>query len=126
MCLLEEVLSHDDERIVCRAVSHRDAGNPLCENGALHAACGVEYAAQAMAIHGALCGGRDVTPGVLAGLREVQLAVERLDDLHEDLIVTATRVLGDRARLLYEFTIAAGAREVMRGRATVILDVGAG
>jgi len=126
MCLLDQVLSHDEERIVCRAVSHRDAANPLRENGALHAVCGVEYAAQAMAIHGALCGGRDVTPGVLAGIRDVYLAAERLDELHEDLIVTATRLVGDRTRLLYEFTIAAGAREIVRGRATVILDVGSG
>src|SRR5688572_27124954 len=102
MCLLDQVLSHDDERIVCRAVSHRDAANPLREDGALHAVCGVEYAAQAMAIHGALCGGRDVRPGVLAGIRDVYFAVERLDKEHEDLIVTATRLLGDRTRLLYE------------------------
>ena len=123
MCLLEEVLSCDDERIACRAVSHRDAANPLRESGELHAVCGVEYAAQAMAIHGALCGGCDVAPGVLAGVREVHLAVERLDDVHEDLVVTARRLVGDRTRLLYEFTIAAGAREIVRGRATVILDV---
>ena len=54
MCLLEGVSSWDERSIRCIAVSHRDPGNPLAADGHLGAACGVEYAAQAMAVHGAL------------------------------------------------------------------------
>ena len=54
MCLLERVETWDGESITCIASSHRDADNPLRANGRLHAVCGVEYAAQAMALHGSL------------------------------------------------------------------------
>ena len=54
MCLLDEVLSWDATRIRCRSNTHRTADNPLRAHGRLGAACGIEYAAQAMAVHGAL------------------------------------------------------------------------
>ena len=125
MCLLEEVLSSDSEGIVCRAVSHRDAANPLREGGILHAVCGIEYAAQAMAVHGALLGraagsarGRG---GMLAAARDVVLNVERLDDIADDLVVSARRLVAEDAWLLYEFALHAGGKELVSGRATVSL-----
>src|SRR5580658_11189609 len=54
MCLLDEVLSWDATRIRCRSATHRSPDNPLRQHGRLGAACGIEYAAQAMAVHGAL------------------------------------------------------------------------
>ena len=125
MCLLEEVLSRDDDHIVCRAVSHRDGAHPLREGGVLHAVCGIEYAAQAMAVHGALLGRRGgsspVRGGMLAAARDVVLSVDRLDDIAEDLVVSARKLLAEGEWLLYEFTLHAGARELVRGRATVSL-----
>jgi predicted hotdog family 3-hydroxylacyl-ACP dehydratase len=121
MCLLEEVLSWDAREITCRASNHRNPGNPLREHDVLHAICGVEYAAQAMAVHGALVHGSAMRRGVLASVREVSMRVQRLDDIAEDLVVTARTLLGDEAHLLYEFTIAAGEREILQGRAAVVL-----
>ena len=54
MCLLETVREFSGEEIVCEASSHRDPGNPLRRHGALAALHLAEYAAQAMAAHGAL------------------------------------------------------------------------
>ena len=54
MCLLDAVLSWDATRIRCRSTTHRTPDNPLRAHGRLGAACGIEYAAQAMAVHGAL------------------------------------------------------------------------
>jgi predicted hotdog family 3-hydroxylacyl-ACP dehydratase len=136
MCMLHEVLSFDDDGIVCRAVNHRDSAHPLRDGGVLPAICGIEYAAQAMAVHGALvnraasgvadsaagnAGGRR---GVLAAARNVTLNVERLDDIADDLIVSACKLVGQNGRLLYEFTLHAGGRELARGRAAVVLDAG--
>ena len=124
MCLLDAVLSSDGEGIVCRAVNHRDAGNPLRDGGVLPAVCGIEYAAQAMAVHGAINGaagdGRG-RPGMLAAARDVRLSVERLDNIDDDLIVTARRLIAEDGRLLYEFALHAGGRELLRGRAAVVL-----
>ena len=54
MCLLHAVSQWDERRIVCEALSHVDPDNPLRAQGRLGAANGVEYAAQAMAVHGGL------------------------------------------------------------------------
>ena len=133
MCLLEEVLSADEAGIVCRAVSHRDARHPLREDGTLPAVCGIEYGAQAMAIHGALmgkaAGDRQRRGGMLAAARDVVFHVDRLDDIGDDLVVSARKVVAEGGWLLYEFALHAGARELVRGRAAVSLsawEAGAG
>ncbi|MDH3287955.1 MAG: hydroxymyristoyl-ACP dehydratase [Betaproteobacteria bacterium] len=123
MCLLHEVLHMDDESITCRAISHRDPDHPLREEGILPALSGIEYAAQAMAVHGALRESRGPQSGVLAAVRDVVLNVERLDDIPDDLVLTARRLLNDHTRLLYEFEVRAGSRELLRGRAVVVLGV---
>jgi predicted hotdog family 3-hydroxylacyl-ACP dehydratase len=124
MCLLHEVLHMDEESITCRAVSHRDPDHPLREEGMLPALSGIEYAAQAMAVHGALREARGPRSGMLAAVRDVVLNVERLDDIPDDLVITARRLLDDLSRLLYEFEVRADARELLRGRAVVVLAAG--
>lgn len=128
MCLLEQVVEWDEERIHCQATSHRDADNPLRAHGRLGIACGVEYAAQAMAVHGMLLaeaeGKSPSAPriGYLAGVRSVSLHASRLDDVKEHLTIRAERVMGDAGGVVYEFEITAGSRKLLNGRAIVILD----
>jgi len=62
--------------------------------------------------------------GMLAAARDVTLKVERLDDIADDLIVSARKLIGENARVLYEFALHAGGRELARGRAAVALDAG--
>ena len=123
MCLLHEVLEADADSIRVRAVSHRDPANPLREGGVLPALGGVEYAAQAMAVHGALQDGRRggaPRPGMLAAVRDVELAVERLDDIAADLVIEAHCLLNESGRLLYRFEVRADDRALLHGRATVV------
>src|SRR5882762_5208513 len=54
MCLLDEVIAWSEARVSCRSSTHRESDNPLRAHGRLGIACGIEYAAQAMAVHGAL------------------------------------------------------------------------
>lgn len=124
MCLLDKVLSFDVQSIVCSANSHRLQTNPLREKNRLHAVCGIEYAAQAMALHGALISSApSKTPraGRLAGIRSVQLVVSHLDDIQEDLEISATQLMGDESSMVYEFIIKAASRVLLNGKATVVL-----
>lgn len=59
MVLLDEVVEWDDDHIVCRSHSHQDRDNPLYLSGQLSAVCAIEYAAQAMAVHGSVLARRD-------------------------------------------------------------------
>lgn len=126
MCLLDEVMEWDALHVRCRSGSHRLPDHPLRSHGRLGAACGIEYAAQAMALHGALTGGESARPevGFLVALRDVRLHVLRLDDCDADLYCEAVLVAGDQGGALYEFALQSGARQLLRGRATVVFDAG--
>jgi predicted hotdog family 3-hydroxylacyl-ACP dehydratase len=133
MCLLDAVLAWDDDAITCEARSHQAPDNPLRAHGRLGAACGVEYAAQAMAVHGALVGesqnadahGTPPRAGYLASLRSVDLHVERLDAVPGPLTISAQRITGDANTVLYSFNVNDGPRELLSGRAVVVLDAAA-
>ncbi len=124
MCLLEGVERWDDTDIHCIAVSHRDAHNPLRSHDQLHAVCGVEYAAQAMALHGALLGTDEnagPSTGYLASVRDLRLATPRLDNVVDDLHIHATRLGGGADSFIYEFDIHAHERLLLSGRVAVKL-----
>ena len=126
MCLLDSVLEWDTARIRCSSHTHRDRTNPLRVDGRLPALCGIEYAAQAMAVHGRLTNNVSGRPraGYLASLREVSCSAENLDELEGDLVVEAERLLGDEALVIYRFTLSVGGIEVLSGQASVVLDAG--
>jgi predicted hotdog family 3-hydroxylacyl-ACP dehydratase len=126
MCLLDEVVEWDEQHIRCRSATHRLPDHPLRSQGRLGVACGIEYAAQAMAAHGALSvetaqSGRPEA-GFLASLRDVRLYVLRLDGVAADLICDAALIAGDRGTALYEFAVSSGAQRLLSGRATVVFD----
>jgi predicted hotdog family 3-hydroxylacyl-ACP dehydratase len=131
MCLLERVTAWDASQIICEASSHRAADNPLRAYGRLGASCGIEYAAQAMAVHGALIAealssadGTIPEPqvGYLASVRSVTLHVEKLDNISGPLTIQAERLSGDASTILYSFSLHAGPALLLSGRAVVVLN----
>ena len=137
MCLLEEVLSWDAAHIRCRSNTHRAPDNPLRAHGRLGAACGIEYGAQAMAVHGALIaasaplsstvstavrGSIGAAVGYLASVRNVALHVDRLDTIAEELVAAAERITGDGRTVLYDFSVSAAGRVLVSGRAGIVFD----
>jgi predicted hotdog family 3-hydroxylacyl-ACP dehydratase len=129
MCLLDEVLSWNPIRVQCSSSTHRDPGNPLRAHGQLAAVCGIEYAAQAMAVHGALIASRITAAaktgsvaGYLASVRNVSLFASRLDDIATSLIATAELVNGDDRTVLYDFSVSGNERVLLAGRATIVFN----
>ena len=134
MCLLDRLEAWSAQDIRCAASSHRSADHPLRMGGVLHSACAIEYAAQAMALHGALTAAAtaagaadaaDAPPaaGFLASVRSVRLMVPRLDNVETELTISAQRLAGDTRQAMYSFALhdAHGAL-LVEGRATVILN----
>jgi predicted hotdog family 3-hydroxylacyl-ACP dehydratase len=121
MCLLDGVLSWDEARVCCTAGSHRSPDNPLRRNGQLGILCGVEYAAQTMALHGALLSGNPSLSGYLASIRTVRCHADRLDLMQGDLRVEAEHLHGDAGRAIYRFRLCYADRVLLDGRAAVVL-----
>jgi predicted hotdog family 3-hydroxylacyl-ACP dehydratase len=126
MCLLDEVLHWDEVSVRCASRCYAGAKNPMRRaDGVLGAACGIEIAAQAMAVHGRLSAQPGGEPGVgyLASVRDVRLAAARLDGEPGDVIVEAARLMGDSGGATYRFSLTRDGAALLIGRATVLLTV---
>ena len=126
MCLIDRVLAWDESGIRCAAASHRDASHPLREAGTLPVWAGIEYAAQAAAVHGALL--RDSAAprkALLASLRDAHPACGRLDDIAGELELEARLLHRDPAGAIYAFGVHSGGRALLTGRFTLIFVGGA-
>lgn len=119
MNLLDRVLAYDAESLHAAAVSHRAPDHPLRRAGMLSPTAGIEYAAQAMAVHGALYADGAARQGFLALAREVAWTVDRLDDIAEDLDIEVRTLAAQADSVLYAFSLAAAGRVLMTGRAAV-------
>ena len=118
MCLLDRIVAHSELDIECTASTHAAPGHALRRDDQLSALHLVEYAAQAMAAHGALISG-GVQRGMLAALRDIRLHVERIDDIHSPLIVKATRRIAQSSGSLYDFSIRGDGRLLCEGRIAI-------
>ncbi|TCH98011.1 hydroxymyristoyl-ACP dehydratase [Roseococcus sp. SYP-B2431] len=121
MCLLDRAVLWDGSRIVCETERHRDPAHPLCRDGLLPAVCGVEFALQAMALHGALTSGAPQPVGFVSSLRDLALDADRLDDVPGPLRIEATALVAEAAGFIYRFEISAGDRALIGGQAAIIL-----
>jgi predicted hotdog family 3-hydroxylacyl-ACP dehydratase len=123
MCLLDGVVSWSDTAIHCVASSQQLTTNPLRAADRLGVANGIEYAAQAMAVHGALTANKDDAPraGFLTSVREVEFHTDRLDG-HATLDIHAERLSGDGNAMLYSFCLSTAGTLLLAGRASVMLD----
>ena len=125
MCLLDRVVMWDEQRIMCRANSHRLSDNPLRSREQLSSACGIEYAAQAMAVHGALLASADgerPRAGFLVSVRGAVLHVPRLDNIAAELDIEALCIHGSGGNVMYQFAVHADGKILLEGRAAVMLD----
>jgi predicted hotdog family 3-hydroxylacyl-ACP dehydratase len=113
MCLIDAVAAWDLAAIRCSARTHTAADNPLRAEGRLGAMIGVEYGAQAAAIHGAIlaCPGgplaEEAAPlqGVLVAARKLEILVERLDRYVRDLEIVAERTAALPGGATYRYVI---------------------
>ena len=121
MCLLDRVLQWDEHRIRCSAVSHRDADNPLREGAGLATLAGIEYAAQAAAVHGALLRGETLPrSGVLASLKNVIATRPWMHEIVEDIVSEANLLHSDPAGGIFAFAVFASEERILSGQFTLM------
>lgn len=125
MCLLDSVICWDEQSITCTSTTHQSMTNPLRFNGRLNTACGIEYAAQAMAVHGALLApDKQSRPraGFLVSVRGAKIYCQYLDDKEQVLTINAECLNKSEGNLLYTFTVKAENTLLLEGRAAVMTN----
>jgi len=121
MCLLDRVLAWDERGILCTAANHRDADHPLRDPGGLPVWAGIEYAAQAAAVHGALTqGAAQPRRGVLGRLHDVRPGCDWLHEVASPLTIKATALHRDRAGGIYAFEARGDDALLLEGRFTLV------
>ena len=133
MSLLDEIIAADETTLTAQAVSHRDADNPLRIDGKIAMVNGVEYAAQAMAVHGSLMLEKrqavnkeqlEVPQGYIATLRNIELNVPyfpEADSSSEPLLIKVAQLMSDVNGFTYQFDIHCEQKLLISGRITVFL-----
>lgn len=122
MCLLDGVVSWDNEHIICQSDTHIAMNNPLRSHGQLSIVHGIEYGAQAMAVHGGLLArqqGQKTLPGYLVVVRNVDFNAQRLDTIETTLNIRAECLMEINGNLLYDFSVHTKDRILVSGRATI-------
>lgn len=133
MVLLDGVLDWTAESLWARACSHRAPDNPLRRAGRLSILAGIEYAAQATAIHGALvtvnapghAEGGQTRQGFLAMARDIRWTVDRLDTQTDELDIHVHLLTAQTDSTLYAFRLIAGGAERLGGRLAIFFPAGA-
>jgi predicted hotdog family 3-hydroxylacyl-ACP dehydratase len=126
MSLIDAVEQWDAGHIVCMSEQHREASNPLRVDGQLSCVNGIEFAGQAMAVHGALVGSAANTPrmGLLLSVRQCVFHCERLDGIASPLSIEAQKIAASEEALTYRFAIRAAGVLLLEGRISVMLRDG--
>ena len=122
MCLLDRVLDWDEQHIRCQALMPTLADHPLREDGVLSSLTGIEYAAQAMAVHGALLHGHDLPMarhGLLTAVHQVQWQVPNFLDNHFPLVIEARQLAGTSQASRYAFQVTTGSAALVSGQASL-------
>jgi predicted hotdog family 3-hydroxylacyl-ACP dehydratase len=121
MVHVDEIVYADPMRIECRTQAHLRAGFPLAVDGRVSSLCGIEIAAQAMALHAAAGDpAHRVQAGRLASVSDIEVLHDRLDDRPGPLHVEAILEQAGARGSAYRFSVAAGGDVLVRGRALVM------
>ncbi|MBT4835815.1 MAG: 3-hydroxylacyl-ACP dehydratase [Methylococcales bacterium] len=124
MVLLDQVIDYDEHQIIVTTQSHLNKNNPLRFNDQLSATCGVEYAAQSMALHSSLINqhsSNEIPKGYLAAVRKLQLTVQRLDQIEGKLEIKSEKIAIDTKMLIYTFQLSAKQALLVEGQISIYL-----
>ena len=122
MCLLNEVIEADSDSLTALASSHLDDDNPLRLEGRIATVNGIEYAAQAMAIHGSLLSSASLeTPqaGYIATVRNIEMRTEFIPETGASLLIKVQQLMSNNNGFTYQFHIHCEQQELISGKITV-------
>jgi predicted hotdog family 3-hydroxylacyl-ACP dehydratase len=122
MCMLDELLAWDDEKIQCTSFAHRRPDNPLLEDGRLHCACLVEFCAQAAALHSVLVKRGASVAGLayLGAVKQLELPRRYVDLGAAALQIEASCIVNNESGAIYQIAAQDQRSLLLRGRIVLV------
>jgi predicted hotdog family 3-hydroxylacyl-ACP dehydratase len=133
MCLIDQIISWDDNELIAHSQSHHHTNNPLRNNHSLSSIIGIEYAAQTMAIHAGLLAEKEKNSspnknnigGYLATIRKVAIASNSLCPPDTEplapLVIQVCVLMRDTQGYTYQFNIHSQHVNIISGQLTIFL-----
>ncbi len=125
MVLLDSCVSSNSSSLTCTTSSHTDKTNPLRTEKGLLASCGIEYAAQAVALHLALLNNNKSGQGLLVGCKNVVCKVRYLDLIDSEMSIKVKHIAGSEllGMLQYSFLLTATSdeQELLTGELSILI-----
>ncbi len=138
MCLIDQIISWDDNELIAHSRSHHDNNNPLRNNllsnsHSLSSIIGIEYAAQTMALHAGLLAekenqgrpNKNNLGGYLATTRKVVIGSNSLcppdTEPFAPLVIQVSVLMRDTQGYTYQFNIHSQHVNIISGQLTIFL-----
>jgi len=126
MSLLDKVTHADRLTLSASAVSHLSSNNPLRLNHKLSSINGIEYAAQAMAIHGFLLSELKQTEAstqtrYIATIRNIDIFTPFFPETESVIKIEVEQLMSDTNGFTYQFHISDGKKALISGKITIFL-----
>lgn len=124
MCLLDSVRQWDSQSILCTAIPSLRQEHPLHQEGKVSSLVGIEYAAQAMAVHGVLLRPEapSAPPGMLSSVRHIHWSSPHLN-LSLPLTIRAQRLASLPTACTYSFRITNPENLLITGQASIFFGL---
>jgi predicted hotdog family 3-hydroxylacyl-ACP dehydratase len=120
MSLLNKIIIVDKYTLTAQAKNHLEPHNPLSIKGKINSINGIEYAAQAMALHGSLLSAK-VSVGYIASIRNIELKSPFFPKINEPLQIHVVKLMGNKTGFTYQFDVQCQQIELISGKITVFL-----
>jgi predicted hotdog family 3-hydroxylacyl-ACP dehydratase len=125
MNLLHEIINFDQTSLNALAISHLESNNPLRVDGKIATINGVEYAAQAMAVHGSLLSERDginsPVNGYIASVRNIDIQIPSFPEQASPLKIKVEQLMSNDNGFTYQFYLSCEQQLFISGKITVFL-----
>lgn len=134
MSLLDKVCHADSSWLSATATSHLNGDNPLRFNGKLASINGIEYAAQAMAIHGFLLSEEkqagslsnekkedSIQAGYIATVRNIEIYTPFFPQSESVIMIEVNQLMSDKNGFTYQFHISCEKKALISGKITIFL-----
>lgn len=124
MSLLNKVCHADRSHLAATAISHLSCDNPLRYNNRLATVNGIEYAAQAMALHGFMLSeatDHAIQKGYIATVRNIEIDSPFFPDNDLPILVEVEQLMSDNNGFTYQFQISCEKKTLISGKITIFL-----
>lgn len=126
MCLIQNIIDWSESTICCSTTAHLDADNILAIDSRLPAWSGIEYIAQALALHGVLLKGAEeqlvIQKAFVATIQTAEIFTDDISQYPGALTIQATIIFSQENSAVFDCSLEYDGEELLSCECGVIFQ----